>query len=789
MRRLLACCLLALASHTEAQLRLFDASWKFHRGDVPGAEAPGLADADWRSVDLPHDWSIEDLPGTNSPFNQDAVNGVSEGFTTGGTGWYRKTFTLPASSAPRCWSLRFEGVYMDADVWLNGVHLGNHPYGYTSFVYNITNALRVGKPNVLAVRVRNEGATSRWYPGSGIYRHVWLESTAPLHVATWGTYVRTTDAGPRGVMVQVRTTVRNEAETATRTTLHTRLLDPSGKFVALMDTAGLVVPGGDSLDVEQTVYVANPQRWSPGQPVLYKAVTDVGGVDRVVTPFGIRTISFDAVHGFLLNGKPLKLKGGCFHDDHGPLGSKSYDRAEERRVQLLLASGYNAIRCSHNPPAPAFLDACDRLGLLVIDEAFDCWADGKNPQDYHLYFDQWWKADLRSMILRDRNHPSIILWSIGNEIPNMDTPRVQALAHTLAGFVRSLEPTREVTAAINSPSEARESFIDALDVAGYNYAISWSNWYEDDHARHPARVMFATESFPLEAGKYWQAVADHPYVVGDFVWTAWDYIGEASIGWRGYPQEKSFYPWNLAFCGDIDICGWKRPASYYRDALWHVGGDNVSVFVEPPTPSFPLNPHRADWSRWHWFDVVPSWNWAGQEGKPLKVNVYATTPAAELWLNGRSLGRHPVKDCVATWTVPYAGGVLKAVGYRDGAAVRNASLQTAGTPASIRVKADRSRIKGDGEDLSYITVALVDNKGNRNPLADNLVHFSLTGPGVLVGVGNGDPTSTESYQAPQRHCWQGRCLVVLRAGRTKGVVHLTVSSDGLPAQTVDVNVE
>ena len=567
MRRLLACCLLLLASRTDAQLRLFDASWKFHRGDVAGGEAPGLADAGWRSLDLPHDWSIEDLPGTNSPFTPDAVNGVSEGFTTGGTGWYRKTFTLPAAGRQRCWSLRFDGVYMNADVWLNGVHLGSHPYGYTSFVYDITQALHFDKPNVLAVRVRSEGATSRWYPGSGIYRHVWLEAKAPLHVATWGTYVRTTDTGPRGATVRIRTTVHNEEAVAARITLRTRLLDPAGQQAALADTAGLEVAAGDSLDVEQIIRVANPKRWSPAQPNLYKAVTEIRRgagattavttaapvADKVVTPFGIRTLSFDAERGFLLNGKPFKLKGGCFHDDHGPLGSKSYDRAEERRVQLLLASGYNAIRCSHNPPAPAFLEACDRLGLLVIDEAFDCWEDGKNPQDYHLYVDAWWKTDLRSMILRDRNHPSIILWSIGNEIPNMDSPRVQALAHTLAGYVRSLEPTRGVTAAVNSPSVARESFIDALDVAGYNYAVSWSKWYEDDHARHPARVMLATESYPLQADTYWQAVEDHPYVVGDFVWTAWDYIGESSLGWRCAPQEKNFYPWHLAFCGDIDI--------------------------------------------------------------------------------------------------------------------------------------------------------------------------------------------------------------------------------------------
>lgn len=795
----LACCLLAVAgvlpwtqgADAQRTLQLFDAGWRFQRGDLPDGEAPDLRDAGWRQVDLPHDWSIEDLPGTDSPFSPAAVNGVSEGFTTGGTGWYRKTFTLPPVAGGRHWSVRFDGVYMDADVWLNGVHLGNHPYGYTSFGYDITGVLRQGQPNVLAVRVRNIGATSRWYPGSGIYRHVWLEATAPVHVATWGTYIRTEDMGAQGATVRIRTTLRNE-DGPRKVTLRTLVLDPSGRQVGSVDTHGLELGAGDSLDVEQALRVEHPELWSNERPVLYKAVTVIyignHPVDRITTSFGIRTISFSAARGFLLNGKSLKLKGGCFHDDHGPLGSKSYDRAEERRVQILLASGYNAIRCSHNPPAPAFLEACDRLGLLVIDEAFDCWEDGKNPQDYHLYFDQWWQRDLRSMILRDRNHPSIILWSIGNEIPNMDSPRVAGLAHTLADYVRSLEPGRGVIAAVNSPSEQRETFINALDVAGYNYAVSWSDWYKADHDRHPDRVMLATESFPLQADKYWQAVEDHPYVVGDFVWTAWDYIGEASIGWRGYPQEKNFYPWNLAFCGDIDICGWKRPASYYRDALWR-NGENISVFVEPPAPSFPINPKKADWSMWNWFDVVHSWNWAGQEGKPLKVDVYSTCPEAELLFNGRSLGRLPVKNCVATWTVPYAGGVLKVVGYRNGDAVRSAVLKTAGAPVAIRLTADRTRIRGNGEDLSYVTVEVVDAAGNRNPTATNGMRFSVSGPGSIAGVGNADPVSTESYQLPRRRCWEGRCMVVLRSGHGAGVLRLKVSGEGLPDREVDVSVE
>ncbi len=778
--------LLSIISFAQQKVR-FDDGWRFHRGDVSNGEQSSLNDADWRTVQLPHDWSIEDLPGTNSPFSPDAVNGVSQGFTTGGIGWYRKTFTMPASSQDKVVYILFDGVYMNADVWLNGEHLGNHPYGYTSFYYDITSKLKPGTQNVLAVQVKNEGATSRWYPGSGINRHVWLITKARHHIAQWGTYITTDNVTTKGATVHITTTVQNESAQATSIRLQTTILNSKGAQVSTTASEQTIQPN-TSFDFSQNAAVQNPQLWSVDSPTLYKAVTKVftGSklTDSTTTTFGIRSIHFDAQTGFTLNGKPLKLKGGCYHIDNGPLGARAYDRAEERRAQLLKASGFNAIRCSHNPPAPAFLDACDKLGLLVVDETFDMWETGKNANDYHLYFKDWWQRDVESMLLRDRNHPSIILWSIGNEIPNMDNPGVVDTAHQLADFVHQHDPSRLITAAVNGLSEKKDPFFAALDISGYNYG---KDFYEKDHQRHPERIMMATESYALQAFDYWMAVEDHPYVIGDFIWTAYDYIGEASIGWLGYWQKPDFYPWNLAYCGDIDICGWKRPQSYYRDVLWKK--NQLSLFVKPPQPSFPLNPNKEAWSIWNWYDVVANWNWAGNEGKPLEVNVYSSCDAVELFLNGKSLGRQQTdrnNQFTAKFNVPYQPGTLKAVGYNGTQQVNTAELHTATAPVKIKLTADRRQIKANGEDLSYITVELLDANGHRNTTAENEVHFTIQGDGIIAGVGNANPISLESYQQPHRKAWQGRCLAVIKGGGKGGTITLTASSEGLPGSTITI---
>jgi beta-galactosidase len=779
----------ATAFGEQNNVALFDADWRFHRSGAQGAESPDFDDSGWRRLDLPHDWSIEDVPGTRSPFDPEAISQVSGGFTTGGTGWYRKTFNVPAEDRGKRILIQFDGVYMNADVWLNGRSLGSHPYGYTSFWFDLTDKIKFGGANTLAVKVMNEGENSRWYSGSGIYRHVWLRTLEPVHVAQWGAYVTTPEVSASSAKVNLKTRVQNDGDSPARIRLVTRIVDAAGAEAARVESSQ-TVEAKAAHEFNQDATIKSPALWSPDSPTLYTAVSEVyrdnQPTDRAQTRFGVRTISFDAARGFLLNGRPLKLKGGCLHHDNGPLGARAYDRAEERRVELLKAAGFNALRLAHNPPSPAFLKACDRLGMMVIDEAFDMWRDGKNPHDYHLFFDEWWQRDIESMVWRDRNHPSVVMWSIGNEIPNRNKPEVVKTAKTLADYVRRLDPTRAVTSAVNDMGEDKDPYFATLDVSGYNYM---KDKYEADHARVPDRVMVATESFPLEAFGYWMGVVDHPYVVGDFVWTAFDYIGEASIGWRGYWQEHNFYPWTLAYCGDIDICGWKRPQSFYRDALWKK--DQVSVFVKPPRPSFPPNPKRQSWSKWHWFDVAPDWNWKGFENKPLEVNVYSSCEEVELFLNGRSLGRKPTNrstEFTAKWDVPFQPGVLRAVGYDAGRQAGSAELRTAGEPARVKLSADRSDIRADGEDLSYVTVELTDARGVRNPKAENLVRFSVEGPGTIIAVGNANPFSTESYQQPQRKAWQGRCLVIVKSERRAGRVVVRASSQGLPPATLAINV-
>jgi len=790
---------------------LFDVGWRFHRGDAAGAEQPAFDDSGWRTLDLPHDWSIEDLPSlpkestaeaakriVSGPFDSEAPGGQHTGFTVGGIGWYRKHFTLPENTESREISIQFDGVYMDADVWINGHHLGSHPFGYTSFAFDLSPYLNYGKEeNVLVVRVRNEGLNSRWYSGSGIYRHVWLRSVDPLHIARWGTFVTTPDVDSDKASVHVQTKLENGTGTGTGIKLAVALLDPDSKVVAsrtITPKAGKEAPFIVELDFD----VSNPRLWSPDSPALYRAVCvvmrDGKPVDRTETVFGIRSFRFDPDKGFFLNGENMKMKGGCVHANNGPLGAAAFDRAEERRVELLKAAGYNAVRCAHNPPSPAFLDACDRLGMLVIDEFCDEWTVPHRPatEGYHRYFEERWKQDLESMILRDRNHPSIVLWSIGNQI--MDAAQASGVrtAQQITEVIRTLDPTRPTTSNVfkrRNDWHDLDPFFATLDVAGYSYA---REQYDADHQRLPDRIIYSSEIDPGRAFDNWMAVLDRDFLFGNFSWTAIDYMGESGLGWWSYGHsDEELFPWTVNYSGDIDICGFKRPRSYYRDVLWKQG-PRLSTFVHCPEPSFAGGGKSSLGWDWGWDDVKASWTWPGQEGKPLKVDVYSSCDRVQLLLNGKNLGSRETSRATefkASWQVPYEPGRLTAIGYTNDIETVRYELGTVGAPAALRLFADRIELNADGQDLCYVTVEVVDENGLRNPNAEVLVHFAVEGEGELAAVGSSNPISLESFQQPERTTYDGRCLVILKAGSTPGTIRLTAQSDGLAESTLEIEAQ
>ena len=773
------------AAYAQRRETLFDAGWKFFKGDMNDGEKETLNDKDWRTIELPHDWSIEDLPGQSDsvigPFTIKSPGGSSTGHVAGGTAWYRKHFSLN-NIANKKVTIYFDGVYMNSDVWLNGHHLGNHPYGYTPFYYDLTPYLEQNSENVLAVRVRNEGKNSRWYSGSGIYRHVWLTVTNPVHVQQWGVYITTPDVSQKTATVNLVTNFTGNSNMQAFK-LRTRLFDAKNKVVA---EKAANIPGAEE-PINQAMQLSNPHLWSPESPYLYHAETDIlqngQAIDHVVTSFGIRSIDISAEKGFLLNGSPVKLRGGCVHHDNGPLGAAAYDRAEERKVQLLKQNGFNAVRTSHNPPSQHFLDACDRLGLIVIDEAFDQWERPKNPEDYNLYFDSCWKKDMDAMVVRDRNHPSVVFWSIGNEINERADSSGLAITRKLYDAVKRLDTTRPVTESLchffDHPGYKWDTTAAAyalLDVGGYNYL--WRQ-YEADHAKYPDRIMMGTESFAKEAFENWQQVEKHPYVLGDFVWTAVDYLGEAGIAHTGLDSTRNFplpkFPWFNSWCGDIDLIGGKKPQSYYRDVVWN--RSKLEMLVHAPIPEG----HKEAVSYWGWPEERHSYTFPGAEGKPLLVNVYTRYETVRLVLNGKIIGEQNASaqtKLTATFTVNYQPGVLKAIGLKNGKAVDSVELKTAGKPARIRLTADRTRIQATPGNLVYITAEVLDEKGQLVPDASNLLHFNISGGGEIIATGNADPTGMESMQQPKHKTFEGKCLIIVRSKKA-GKIRLNAAGENL----------
>lgn len=698
---------------------------------------------------------------------------------------------------------------MNAEIHFNKQLVKRHIYGYTSFFADLTPYIKYGAENELSINVNNDAMpNSRWYSGSGIYRHVWLEVREPVHIASWGVYATTPVVSSQHSVVQVETTLENKSFQKEVVMLCSRLIDKSGAEVVSTQRE-VDLPANSKLNFKQVLDVAPAQLWSIDDPYLYTLKNEVvqndAAIDEKLTLVGIRSLSFDAKQGFQLNGEPMKLKGGCVHHDCGLLGAASYDRAEERKVELHKVNGFNAIRCAHNPPSPAFLDACDRLGILVIDEAFDCWNESKNPNDYGIYFEAYWKSDLTSMLLRDRNHPCIIMWSTGNEILERDgRSGGYELAKELAGFVRSLDNTRAVTNALcpipkindkvdeeslaqsgDQWAELTEKFAGPLDVAGYNYL---RHRYEYDGKKYPNRVICGTETYPPQAFEYWEQVENNPNVIGDFVWTSMDYLGEAGIGRTWYGERKSYlgeYPWHTAFCGDFDICGWKRPQSYYRDCVW---GVSKAPYIAVYNPQH----YRQTFGHmlWSWQDVEPSWDWPGCEGKPVMVEIYCADSEVELFRNGESLGRRPAgkeNHYTTIYDTVYEAGELVAVGYKDGRETAKTVLKTAKNPAAIRLTPDRKYLDCGDEDLCYITAEIVDEDGNVAVREERDIYFTVCGVGSLLAVGNSNPISEEMYIANHRKAYNGKVMAVVQSDGLCGEITLTAMADGLPSVSMSIH--
>jgi len=796
----------------------FDANWKFLKDPTAGAESITFDDSKWRIVDLPHDWSIEDLPeqikdSISGPFSKASQGKMATGFTVGGTAWYRKSFTIGNADKNKTAYLRFDGVYMNSDVWVNGKHVGNHPNGYTSFYYDITPYLNpAGESNIVAVEVKNEGKNSRWYSGSGIYRHTWLTFVNPVHVAMWGISVTTPVVTEKTAEIAINTILNCKVAIKEPVTLILEIVNPQGTVVGKQETNS-TLSSGPITEIGQKISIENPALWSIENPNLYQARVTVlvnrKEVDKLNTTFGIRSLVFDAKIGFSLNGKNMKLKGGCFHHDNGPLGSAVIDRAEERKIELLKKAGFNAIRCSHNPPSPYLLDVCDRLGMLVIDEFSDMWIKPKvSPDDYSKYFKSNWKRDLSSIVLRDRNHPSVILWSIGNEIPEAADTSGLRIAKYLADEVRKIDPTRGVTEALvdfsffmtgKSGWEKQASHLAQLNVVGYNYAYPT---YEEDHKKNPDRIIYGSETFPPKDLENWQMAEKLPYVIGNFKWTAMDYMGESGFGYpRLIPANSTIkegmsmeaimpfmnpdsWPLFNAYLGDIDLIGNPKPAYYYQHVVWR--DSKVEMFVHQPIP-----PGKKELtSMWGFPDELKSWSWTGHEGEMMKVNIYTRSKLVKLELNGKIVGEQAVDDnksIIATFEVPYEAGTLTAKCFDNDIETASQTLKTVGKPVSVKLTADRQTIRASRNDLSYVMVDITDAEGNVIPYADDIVvKFEISGNGEIAGVGNGNPSDMSSFKQSLKKTFQGKCLAIVRPVGLPGKIILKATADGLSEASVEI---
>jgi beta-galactosidase len=794
----------------------------------------GGAAQPWVDVRLPHDAM---LTGARDP------NGHSgTGYFPGGVWEYQKRFDAPAELRRKRVLLDFEGVYRSASVWVNRELVGTRPYGYTDFTVSIGEHLRFGEENTVRV-LATAHDDARWYSGAGIFRPVHLVVGEPVRFALDGVTVTTPQVDADGALVAVTTIIESDALETTTTTVTTEIVDDTGA-IATREVTPLTMFPGRSETVRQRLFVANPRRWSVESPTLYRCRTrlDAEGseLDADEVAFGIRTLAVDPVRGLRINDEPVVLRGACIHHDNGVIGAATIARADERRIEILKGAGFNALRSAHHPMSRDLLDACDRLGMLVMDEAFDVWTESKMDDDYAQSFLEWWPADVDAMVRKDRNHPSVIMFSIGNEIPDVGTPGGAAIGRAITERIRAIDDTRLVTNGVNpllacgselfaslgssfgtvgadapdtAPAEMgvntmmtvmdeympkilKQPIVDErtaeayayLDVAGYNYL---EFRYAMDHELHPQRVIVGSETHPKRIAENWALVRQHPHVIGDFTWTGWDYLGESGIGRVRYESDAADapgglmapYPWITANTGDIDVTGFRRPVSYWREIVWGLRATPY-LAVRPPAHHGEESSFRGGWS---FTDAIASWSWDGFEGKPVTVEVYADADEVELLVNGDSVGRATVGDelgCLATLETTYTAGEITAAAYRSGSEIGRVTLRSARGPVLLDVHVDRASIDATDRDLAYVDIALVDAAGNVRG-ENRAVTVAVAGPGVLQGFGTGNPCTEETFGAPTHDTFNGRALAVIRPTGA-GTITVTVSAENCEDRTMTI---
>lgn len=750
-------------------------------------------------VDLPNDYAV------TQPRDPNAPGGAANGYFGGGVGTYVKY--LDFGNEPRHYILDVDGAYMLTTVKLNEYTLIMHPHGYTPFLVDLTERVRPGEHNKLVITTDALQPSTRWYSGAGIYRDVYLWEGGDIRIEPRDVFVTTPELDRVDVSYQI------SADRAADITLRAEIVDSDGNTAATLElpvstAANAKTPANLSFKLD------SPKTWDTENPYLYTLVTTLyengSAVDSDTTRFGIRTISADAEHGFLLNGKPMKLRGGCIHHDHALLGAADYPAACRRKISRLKAAGFSALRIAHNPPSLGLLNVCDELGIIVMDEAFDMWSAPKNRLDYHLWFADWWARDIASMVLRDRNHPSVVSYSIGNEIPeSCGSSDGAEWSKRLADEIRSYDSTRLVTSATwglpanpdwydddeykkgfdsrfhkydkdgheISWAERTADYYKPFDICGYNYLYER---YADDHKLFPERVIWGSETHAVNFYKSWKAVRENSHVIGDFTWTAYDNLGEVGTGRSAWARDGKIngislaaYPWRSCYQGDLDLCGYRRPQSYFREAVW-IGGCEPRIFTTHPE-------HYGEGfsgTGWHWYDVLDSWTFDDKYiGKPVKCEVYTDADEIEWFINSRSLGRTKPNEAIATLDVPYERGVLSVVAYKDGRECGRSSLETTGSPAAVSVAAETDKLIADNRDLCYFDITVTDDSGRRVADAKNELCAIVDG-GELIGIFSGDPKNTDQYGSCICHAFEGRALAIVRADRA-GSVKLTVGSPGL----------